>query len=250
MRDTINLKQIEYDGEEISIIAINDPPIFDGEDYDLFDTNEFRKYITDIKRICRGSFEYRRMINYLRENMDMNKCSFYENVNNIDTFKIKIHIHHHPFTIEDICCIVYNKRLSHNESLEVEMVAKEVMYLHYNLLVGLIPLAETPHELVHNNYLFIPIDKVLGFFRDFVSLYEDYMSPELLDKLERNIDFTNSYNDGLQQNILQRKYVYLDITGSYKLPKYEDIIKLMDRRIQEIKNGQLQLRNPIRFVNK
>ena len=83
----------------------------------------------------------------------MNKCSFYENVSNIDSNDIKIEIHHEPISLYDICIIVYNKRNFFHENLSE--LLKEVMLLHYKLLIGLIPLAETVHELVHNKYLFI-----------------------------------------------------------------------------------------------
>ena len=79
------------------------------------------------------------MVKFLRENIGMNRCSFYENVNNVDTFKIKIHIHHEPLTLFDITKIVFTKRQYNHENLDEEMTSKEVMLLHFNLLVGLIP---------------------------------------------------------------------------------------------------------------
>ena len=120
------------------------------------------------------------------------------------------------------------------------MVAKEVMFLHYNLYVGLIPLSETVHELVHNNYLFIPMDKVLGKYQEFINLYQDYMTPEQLDVLERNIDASRTYYDDLKNNpILQKSYVYLDITGAYDLPLFEDVIDKMNLKIKELK-GEIE----------
>ena len=93
--------------------------------------------------------------------MDMNQCSFLQ-VSNNDAYKIKIEIHHYPFTLYDIVCIVYKKRVANYESLDVEMIAKEVTMLHYKLLVGLIPLSVTVHQLVHEGKLFIPVQNVLG----------------------------------------------------------------------------------------
>lgn len=241
MRDPYELKQVEYSGQKLSIIEIEHIPEYDLEDYDLMDSKEFSKYIASIERIIRGSFEYRQLITFLRENMDMNKCSFYENVNNIDTFKIKIHIHHHPFTLYDICLMVYNKRCFYGESLEEEMVAKEVMFLHYNLMVGLIPLAETVHELVHNNYLFIPLDKVMGNYQQFINMYEDFMSPEQIDVLERNIEYTKTYIEGKQNHILSKNYVYIDLTGAYEMPALSEVITMMDTKIKQIQGKSIEI---------
>lgn len=241
MRDPYEMKQVEYSGQKLSIVEIDNIPEYDIEDYDLMDTKDFNKYISNIERIVRGSFEYRQLIAFLRENMNMNKCSFYENVNNIDTFKIKIHIHHHPFTLYDICIMVYNKRTFYRESLDDEMVAKEVMFLHYNLMVGLIPLAETVHELVHNNYLFIPLDKVMGNYQQFINMYEDFMTPEQIDVLDRNMEFTKTFIEGSQNNILAKNYVYLDLTGAYEMPTIAEVINMMDEKIKQIQGKSIEL---------
>lgn len=246
MRDP-NIKQVDEIREKYSVLKMDHIPEYSYESYDLLDQRDFTRYIKDIERICRNSYEYRSMVNYLRENLNMNKCSFFTNVNNIDTFKIKIHLHHHPFCLYDLCVIVFNKRSFYHESLEPEMVAKEVMFLHYNLYVGLIPLSETVHELVHNNYLFIPMDKVLGKYQEFINLYENYMTPEQLDVLERNIEASRSYYDDLKHNpILQKSYVYLDITGAYDLPKLEDVIDKMNIKIKELK-GEIPVEEPVQL---
>ena len=239
MRSPDSVKQIEYNSEKYSILKLDNIPPFEDNPYDLLDNKDFIKYIRDVEKACRRSYEYRSMVNYLRENVNMNKCSFFQNVNNIDTFKIKIHLHHHPFTLYDLCIIIFNKRSYYRESLSVEMVAKEVMFLHYNLYVGLIPLSETVHDLVHNNYLFIPMDKVLGKYQEFKNLYEEFMTPEQIDLWERNVEATKAYCDDLAYNpILQKSYVYLDVSGVYDLPTFDKVIDKMNYRIKQI-NGDI-----------
>lgn len=237
MRDPENIKKVQIiNNDEIEVISIKYLPEYDIEDYDLNDEKDFKKFINDVEKSCRQSFEYRQMIKYLNENMDMNKCSFYENVNNIDTYKIKIHIHHDPLTLYDICLIVYNKRVHYNEPLTVELIAKEVMFLHYKLLVGLIPLAETPHELVHNQFLFIPADKVLGHYSKFIDMYEQFMTPEQLYILNNILEATKVYN-GEDRKILNKKYIFLDTSGAYELPELSVIRDMMSSKINEIKNS-------------
>lgn len=236
MRDPDNIaKSYELEAPP-AVIEMKDIPEYNFQDYDLADEKQFKKYIQNVERDVRGSFEYKSMINYLREYMDMNQCAFYQNINSIDNPKVHIEIHHEPLSLYDICLIVYNKRVAFHESIEEEWVAKEVMYLHYNLMVGLIPLAETVHELVHAQYLFVPTTAVLGKYKEFVDRYRDFMLPEQLETLEHIEKSTEIYNDDLAKTILSKQYVYVDMSGSYKLPKTEDIISMVKDRINDIMN--------------
>jgi hypothetical protein len=61
------------------------------------------------------------------------------------------------------------------------MVAKEIMILHYRLLIGLIPLSITAHQLAHDSQLFIPVTNVLGKYNLFVESYGQFADPEQLE---------------------------------------------------------------------
>lgn len=253
MRDPINVKEIEYNGDSVKVIQFDQIPKFDVEDWDLMDDKDFKKYIDNLEKIIRTSYEYKAMVRYLRENMNMNQCTFYQNVNNIDTFKIKIELHHEPFTLHDLCNIVYNKRCYYGESLEENMVAKEVMYLHYKLMVGLVPLSETVHQLVHNGYLFVPATHVLGNFKEFVNEYWDFISPEVQEIYNRILEYTDHYiKDTSDLHVLDKKYIYLDVSGAYDFPTLNDIVNSMNDRINEIKESynKPQKINPIVRVDK
>ena len=222
-------------------IYIKFVPEFNISDYDLSNPKELSKYFKSIERICRNSRTYKKLINFLRENVDMNKCSYFKNIDNIDTYSLKIHIHHTPLTLYDIVTTVYNKRLLNHESLSEMMVAKEVMWLHYNMMVGLIPLSETVHELVHNNYLFIPLEKVYGYFNKFADWYEPYMDEEIINNLRRNVEYSENYHEELEDSnlhILNKNYVYIDY-GEDKKPDYSDMIEIMNQRVTDLRNGEL-----------
>lgn len=241
MRDPLNLQNIEEDFDKEQIIVLDNVEPFEFSDWDLFDEKELKKYFFSIEKDVRGSYEYQQLIQYLRMYMDMNKCSFYENVNNIDTTKIKIEIHHEPIDLYTIVTVVYNKRCAMGESVEEEQVAKEVMWLHYNLMIGLIPLAETVHELVHNQYLFVPTSNVMGKYKEFVERYKPYFMPEQLDILERIEEFTQAYDYNI--DILNKKYIYIDMSGSgnYKMPTAEELVQCMKDRLNDLKNNPTNL---------
>lgn len=225
------------------ILVIDEIPPYDIQDYDIFDEKDFAKYVNDIEKIVRTSFEYHEFINYLREYMDMNKCSFFENVTNMNSYKIKIHIHHHPLTLYEISMIVFQKRNFYQESLEVEMVAKEVMYVHYFLMIGLIPLSETVHELTHKQIIFIPLDKVMGNWEEFLDTYEDFVLPETKDKIMRYREQTLCFNEEQNRKYLTTNPVYIQMNnetalteaGTLKIPEMNTIIDTMNQRLDYLK---------------
>ena len=221
--------------DKIDTIKLDNLPEFDIEDYNLSDPKEVNRYFKSIERICRNSRSYKKFIDFLREQVDMNKCSFYENVNNIDTYSIKIHIHHAPLTLYDIVTTVYAKRLCNQEPLSELMVAKEVMWVHYNMMVGLIPLSETVHELVHKGLLFIPLNTVFGLYKNFINLYGSYMDPNLKSTIEE----------------AER---YIDPSGAYEFPNTSELVEALSTKINAIDKGlvdkQFNIKDKDSFLDK
>lgn len=226
------MKPVENDRD--IVVIPNDIPEFTTPDYDLFDEKDANKYIMDLERMVRQSYEYREMVKYLRENMNMNSCSFLPNVTNENSFKIRIELHHSPLTLRDICATIMNKRMKNGENMNIEAVAYEVMYVHYCLMIGLIPLSETVHELVHTQYIFIPLDKVYGYYRQFINQYYDYIEPELLDKLDNleKLTIEGSYNEQYKQ-VLEKKYIAVDMGENSQLDKLHDLQSLLKQKINE-----------------
>ena len=241
----INIKDIQiidHDDTPDVIIFNEDLPKYDGYEFDIFDENEFNRYILYIEKIVRNSFEYRRFIRFLRNNVGMDKCSFFENVTNAETFKVQIHLHHHPFDLNTITRIVFKRRFEAHECVETEAVAKEVMWIHSNLLVGLIPLCETAHELVHNFYLFIPIDNVLGMVDTFMEFYDPWIEPEHKNLYKSIVEYSKVFNEAENMNPLLRKYIYIDQQqgSAIKLPTFEDVLRQMNNQVAALKasNGK------------
>lgn len=239
---------VEYRTDEFhnaNVMVINDIPVYDTEDYDLFNEKDFKKYIDDIERMVRSSKEYRDYIQYLRMYMDMNASAFLKNVTNIDTTKIKIEIHHTPFTLFDITLTVFNKRSRLSQSLDIEMVAKEVAYLHYFLYVGLIPLSKTEHKLVHNQALFIPLNLVLGKFEEFIEMYNKDIPEDAMARYNTYVDMTKHYNPTMNTDILQINPTYLKLPGtdantlgSYSPAQLQHILTSTQQRLKQITQKQ------------
>lgn len=232
MRDPINLKFPLIDNKEIEIIEIINPRPFDIDDYDLSEEKDFARFIFDIERTCRRSYEYRELIKFLKENMDFNQCGIYENTQGVAG--IKIEVHHEPFTLYDIATIVVQKRTNLGESLDIELVCKEVMHNHYALLVGLYPTTKTVHKLVHNEYIFLPLDKIFGNVDGFVEKYKDHISIEMKECYS-NIKKYSTIYDGKDLSILNKKYIYVD-TGQNIEEGLNDLGNYLKSNIDNIKS--------------
>lgn len=233
-----SMMTVQHNERDVVTIP-QDVPYIDVEDYDMFDDKDRERYINDLERHVRSSFEYRSMVNYLREYMNMNSCAFIPAVSNDTSRKIKIEIHHSPFTLRDICVIVINKRSRCLEPLYIEAVAYEVMYIHYCLMVGLIPLSETVHQLVHNQYIFIPTDKVYGYYKKFVNTYYDFIDPEILDKLDtlETLTVAGTQNEAYK-DVLERKYITVDMEGANQYEQLHDLQDMLKNRLSELRDGE------------
>ena len=231
-------------------IYIKFVPEFNISDYDLSNPKELSKYFKSIERICRNSRTYKKLINFLRENVDMNKCSYFKNVDNIDTYSLKIHIHHTPLTLYDIVTTVYNKRLLNHESLSEMMVAKEVMWLHYNLFVGLIPLSETVHGSVHNGQAFIPTTKVYGMYKTFVKLYEPYMDKELLKVLSHMEEMSEDYDTITK--LLEVSPVFIDYEEGigFEFPNPQELSAVLSKKIKDMDKAEVASQYTIKDKDK
>ena len=240
-RDPDNLYRfVDYAEDVPNYIDLPELDPYTKPDYDLNDDKEYGHYLRDIEKVVRGSFEYQHMVGFLRENLDMNQCSFYEGVSNLASTKIRIEIHHEPLSLYDIVSIVARKRAHFGESLEVEYVAKEVTYNHYAMSVGLIPLSETVHELVHNQYLFIPNSKVFGNWQYFVNQYDPWIPEDTKRILARIQELTDACENDDYKSILEKHYIYVNdspVDGTYKFPRLDDVKQLLKDRLNDLING-------------
>lgn len=172
------------------------------------------KYIKNVEAVCRKSMEYKHYIQFLRENMDMNQCTILKNVISKSGKHYRIEIHHEPFTLFDIVQTVIQKRLDLDESIGELAVADEVMQLHYEGKVGLIPLTVTMHELVHNGRIFIPLQYVYQDYSGFYQRYQKYIeeNPILKDKIEAKVNLSMRTDD-IISDALDVEFVCLDVDG-------------------------------------
>lgn len=171
------------------------------------------KFIKQVENYIRSSLEYREYIQFLKDNVDMDQCAFFNKVSSRESKKVKIEIHHEPFTLFDYVEIVLSKFESEGLPINNLMIADEVMELHYQNQVGLIPLSKTIHEVIHNSdKLFIPLNTVYGNYSELLDKYEPYISEELYDKLEKKMDLTKNVTKDSFEALIQQ-FTYIESEG-------------------------------------
>lgn len=173
------------------------------------------RFINDVKKIVRSSMEYRDYIAYLKTYMDMDHCAFFEKVSSHDSSKIKIEVHHEPFTLHDYIKCIIDKYIDEGKECNAFDIADDVVRLHYENKVGLIPLSATMHELVHSGSgkIVIPLWMIYGNYAEFLEEYEAYASDEaIFDKLEDKIIASKSVDEHTF-DFLKNEFEYLNMEG-------------------------------------
>ena len=170
------------------------------------------KFIKRVEKVVRDSMEYKDYILFLKDYVNMNHCAFFTNVANKEGSKVRIEIHHEPLTLFDIVAIVLEKHLAEGVPISDFYIAEEVMELHYQNKVGLIPLSKSIHQIVHHSDdIFIPINLVYGNYKEFLDEYlefcDDDFSDMILDKVEDKIEKTkylkeSMFKDSMRKNLI------------------------------------------------
>ena len=187
-------------------------------EYIVMSDKDKLRLIKDIERICRRSIEYKQYIKFLKDEINMTECTFFENVNNKNANSgISIEIHHEPIDLFTIVNTIVNKYIDLDLDLNPLLISEEVMKLHYQNKVGLVPLSATVHQLVHDGKIFIPLQCVYGDYLAFVEEYGDYLSDDAKNILQANLRMSKEI-DKPDTSILEKKFVYLNVDG-FNLPQ-------------------------------
>lgn len=183
------------------------------------------KLIKRIERQIRSSQEYRDYIAFLRDNVGMDACAFFNNINKDSSKSIRIEIHHEPLTLYDYVRVVLEKYIKEGLPINDMMIAEETMELHYKNQVGLIPLSKTLHLIIHGDNsekLVIPAYMIFGDYSKFIEDYGDYLDEDdlIYTKIEKMIERTKEIKKNSFE-FLEKKYEYLQVDG-FEIPQKID----------------------------
>lgn len=197
---------------------------------------ERRKFITKVERIVRSSDEYKDYIKYLKTHFDMSHCEVFPAIINGNGKKYSIEIHHEPFQLSWIVDTVIRKRQDLMESLDPFLIADEVMNLHYEGVIGLIPLSITAHELVHSDRIAIPLQLIYHRYDKFAKEYDLWIPEYVKDIIKLKVELSMKCNM-IQSDILEDPLVtYVDVEG-YSYPEVPEDWKNALARQRSIEAG-------------
>lgn len=194
------------------LFSIDDITRIDRPFIDYENEKSLRRYIKSIESIVRGSLEYRKFIKYLKEEQDYTSCAFFTNIDITEIKNVGIEFHHYPFTLYDIVQIVlYKESNFFNNQVNTYDIANEVMRLHYEGMVGLVPLSKTLHELAHSGNLFINFKLVSGNIQKFIDDYKLFIDDNLLNNIEILESLSEKNSEQSNKYILHKTFQHIEM---------------------------------------
>lgn len=180
------------------------------------------KFNTQVEKIIRKSAEYRRYIGILKQEMNLTNCKFLKIVDISESRNASIEMHHYPLTLFDIVQC-YRDKIKDDEgeleSYHTFRIANDVMKMHYEGKVGLVPLSNTAHELAHNGDIFIPLNNKYV-FGDYNSLIESVkLSDDIIHKMDAINKMTKMIENGdseLDLSMFEYKPVTIEMSSAEK----------------------------------
>jgi hypothetical protein len=180
--------EIDVGGHSFEVITFGQNSVMDGK--------ELKRFITAVERFIRSSMDYKKYLGFLKCEVGMNRCSV---MGNIDGSTATIEMHHYPFTLFQICEYVIDKMVAENKNVNTFSVAKEVMRLHFENYVGLVPLSKSVHQMVHSGSIFIDLRQVFGNVKQFVDVFKEYIPTSEIEKLEQIVNLSKN-NTGISES--------------------------------------------------
>lgn len=200
----INFANIESKTTEDNIILSTPESFTKAEFYTtaLYTDKDFNNFIKNVERHVRNDDGYKQYISYLRYDGGLDKCAF---LNNASSEEVTIELHHYPFTLYDIVLVVVDHALAKNIPITTFGVAEEVLELHYNNWVGLVPVSTTVHEAAHAGQIFISLKQVFGDYYKFIEKYRETFPPNMIKNFNKLVVMSNTNSSYSDIDILQKK---------------------------------------------
>lgn len=136
------------------------------------DSKTFAKFIRRVEKLVRSNPDYKMYLDFLRDERGLDKCAYFPNVT---SHRAEIQLHHVLSNLYTICVTVANRLMSTGNKVSSFILADEVIKLHLEDKIALVPLSTTVHELVHLNQIRIPKSQIYGHYALYYEQHEPYM---------------------------------------------------------------------------
>ena len=233
-RDDTGVVKLENDKN--NIIHLDDIPDIE---FDMQMTSVNEKYYKYVTKMCRKTPEYRDFIAFMKHNLDVNHCSYYEGYSIKNGYTIELH--HAPFTLYDYVETCCTRQMHEKGWVETLKICEEVIALHFRFMVGLTPLNPTAHKLVHSDALPVHPKIVRGDWKAFYGEYNAFVSEAVVRKYEQAIALEKKYDNPEVPKILE----FAPVTLQTNIPKLtsNDLDKLViESKIAMLEHKQDELK--------
>lgn len=180
-----------------------------------FEEDLTEKTVSYIEKEIRGSYEYRKYTQYLKNELDLTKCSLIPGIDCSDG-AASLEFHHYPMNLYEITETIGKQMLqslSEDEKVSCFEIAERVMEEHYRGNIGLIPLTKTLHDMAHNRSIIIPISKVNGNYKKFIKKYNSYISEDIKDRItDAELNSESEESQMYNQSKLEKNITNFNIT--------------------------------------
>ncbi len=165
------------------------------------------RIVKAVERMVRTSDEYVKYLHNVRTSTGFQNCSV---LGGVDGDNATVEFHHYPFTLYDITQSVLLKNILDKHNFSTFTLARDVISLHFQNKVGIVPLATTVHQMVHTGTLFIPLSFVIGDFVSFAEEFENVFSNKIREKYNITVDKSEKLKEsGVDFSILALKPTFL-----------------------------------------
>lgn len=180
-------------------IEENDTPMGSMYNYEILTDDKAKdKFIKYIERIIRQSYEYKLYIGTLKNVLNYTKCTFLPKIDINEIKGVPIEFHHYPFTLYDLVSIEVNYEIDMgNNNVNPFDIAGRILKYHFQNLVGLVPLSETVHELVHDGKKFINIKYIKGDYEAYLEKNANKIPNEFIEKIDNLKYLSKQENEGI-----------------------------------------------------
>jgi len=207
------------------------------QDFRYREVNE--KLIAYTTQLTRSSFEMGEFIYFLKNFMDLSKCLFYENFTVGRYSSSHIELHHFPLKLHDISETIINKRIteSNDDSWSPFEAAEEIVELHFQFMIGLVPLSPTVHELVHADVVPLHLEHVPERFnwKLFVQTYGKWISDDVHGRLLDIEKYSSEHNKNEFPNTLKKNPIHIKVEGQTLLTENKIKQIVVNDRLKEVK---------------
>lgn len=149
---------------------------------DYFDDQATKRFIKNTEKTIRTSNDYKAYISQIKNVFILTKDNI---LSNITDSEASIELHHYPFSLYDIVDAVMATHILDDKEFTSFSLADEIMDLHFNHKIGLVPLSITTHELAHDGEIFLRKDQIFGQYEEFAKMYDKGIDVDLKEKLKK-----------------------------------------------------------------